>query len=63
MSTNTAVNNVYLYRGTQRITDAASINTNGLVTFNNLNLAISGPQTLAVKADIASTATAGQTLA
>ncbi len=45
---------VYLYDGGTRVSDSASVNTNGVIAFNGLNIMVSGSKTLSVKADIAS---------
>ncbi|MEI7563614.1 MAG: hypothetical protein WCJ39_08530, partial [bacterium] len=52
ISANTDLKNVYLFDGVVRVSDAASVNSSGVVFFNNLNLAIAGTKTLSVKADI-----------
>ena len=56
ISSNSDLTNVYLFDGVTRVSDAASVNTNGVITFSNLNLAVSGMKVLSVKADIASAA-------
>jgi hypothetical protein len=61
LSTNTALTNVYLYQGAVRITDAASVNAQGVITFNGVNLSVSGSTTVSVKADVSSGAN-GQTV-
>ena len=69
ISTNSTLQAVYLYQGATRLTDSASVNTNGVITFNGLNLAVNGSATVAVKADIipdsgtnGSTTASGQTV-
>ena len=52
ISTNSTLQSVYLYQGATRLTDSASVNTNGVITFNGLNLAVNGSTEVAVKADI-----------
>ena len=52
ISANTDLKNVYLFDGVVRISDSASVNTNGVISFNNLNFAISGTKVISVKADI-----------
>ncbi|MEI6222588.1 MAG: peptidoglycan-binding domain-containing protein [bacterium] len=54
ISDSSSLTNVYLYDGVNRLTDSATINTNGVVTFNGLNIVVSGSKTIAVKADVAS---------
>jgi hypothetical protein len=54
LSLNTDLSAVYLYQGATRITDSASVNSNGLITFTGMNLAVSGSVTVSVRADIAS---------
>lgn len=61
ISANTTLKNVYLYEGGARLTDAATVNTLGEITFNNVNLMVSGSKTVSVKADI-ETGTSGQTV-
>ncbi|GAC1413662.1 MAG: hypothetical protein NVSMB66_6030 [Candidatus Doudnabacteria bacterium] len=61
VSSNTTLNNVYLYNGATRVADGASVNQNGAITFGGLNLPVNGSLALAVKADINSAAT-GQTV-
>ena len=53
-ATNSLLTNVYLYNGVSRITDAASVNSSGTIVFNNVNLAVNGSVTIAVKSDISS---------
>ena len=52
ISSNSDIKNTYLFDGVTRISDSASVNTNGVISFNNLNYAISGTKTISVKADI-----------
>jgi hypothetical protein len=61
VSSSSTVSNVYLYNGAARVSDGASVNTAGVINFNNLNLPVSGSLELSVKADIA-TGMSGQTL-
>ena len=63
----TTLNNVYLYNGMTRLTDAATV-SNGVVTFNSPNglFTVNGSMTVSVRADIASgqgSQTIGMTLA
>lgn len=65
VSNNTVFDNVYLYEGNTRVSDAASVNSMGVITFNGLNWAVNGSRTLSVRADVSSSAssqTAGVTL-
>ena len=59
ISSNTTLSSVYLFQGNARVSDGASVDSNGVITFNNLGLAVNGSLTLSVRADIASGA-AGQ---
>jgi len=54
VSSNNLLQNVYLYNGATRLTDAASVNSSGQITFaNGTNLfAVNGSMTLSVLADI-----------
>ncbi len=61
VSANTTLNNVYLFNGATRVADSASVNSNGVVAFNGLNIPVNGSLNLAVKADIA-TGISGQTI-
>jgi hypothetical protein len=63
VSTSSTLQSVYLYQGATRLTDSATVNTNGIITFNGLNLMVNGSTTVSVKADIQSGSTAsGQTV-
>lgn len=44
-----------------RVTDAASVNAQGMITFNGVNLMVNGSTTISVKADVSSSAN-GQTV-
>jgi hypothetical protein len=67
ISTDSVINNIYLYDGNVRVSDAASIN-NGVITFNASNglFTVNGSRTISVRADIAAsdstTSYAGNTL-
>lgn len=63
VSSDTVLNNVYLYNGNTKITDAGSL-SNGVVTFSNAGglFTVNGSTVISVKADIISSATAGQTV-
>ncbi len=64
VSSDSVLSNVYLYDGGMRLTDAASVGGNSIVTFNNPNglFTVSGNKTISVVAEIAGNATAGQTV-
>jgi hypothetical protein len=64
VSSDTTLNNVYLYEGNTRISDAASVITGGYIRFNAPNglFTVNGSRTISVRADILSTASAGQTV-
>ncbi len=53
VSADTSINNVYLYQGNNRITDAGSF-SNGQVTFSNSNglFTVSGTATISVRVDV-----------
>lgn len=63
VSADVTLNNVYLYVGNNKVTDAASVSS-GVITFSNPAgiFTVSGPTVVSVKADISSSATAGQTV-
>ncbi len=63
VSADTVLNNVYLYVGNNKVTDAASV-SNGVVTFSNPSgiFTVSGNTVVSVRADIAAGAGAGQTV-
>ena len=54
VSSNTTASNVYLFDGVVRLTDAGTVNSDGVVTFNNANglFIVSGVKTISVKSDI-----------
>jgi hypothetical protein len=57
ISDNSVFPNVYLYNGNTRLTDSASVNSQGQIVFNGLNIAVTGSLDLSVKADITSSTT------
>jgi hypothetical protein len=56
VSNNTTLNNVYLYDGAMRLTDSASVLTDGSITFNSNSglFSVNGSRVISVRADIAS---------
>jgi hypothetical protein len=60
VSADSTLSNVYLFDGTTRLTDSASV-SGGNITFAGLNWALNGSRTITVKSDIASS-TSGQTV-
>ncbi|MCE9585355.1 peptidoglycan-binding protein [Candidatus Nomurabacteria bacterium] len=54
LSTSADISSVYLFDGNMRLTDGASVNTNGQIVFSGLNIAVNGSKTLSVKVDMAS---------
>lgn len=64
ISPDSVLANVYLYDGNTRITDAASVITGGYINFNSPSglFTVNGTRTISVRADIASTATAGNSV-
>ncbi|MDB5260059.1 MAG: baaA1 [Candidatus Nomurabacteria bacterium] len=64
VSSDATLNNVYLYDGNVRITDAASVITGGYINFNAPSglFTVNGSRTITVRADIAAGTTAGQTV-
>lgn len=54
ISDQNTLSNVYLFNGNVRLTDGFSFNNVGQLTMNSLGIAINGPTTISVKADVAS---------
>jgi len=52
ISDNSVFPNVYLYNGSTRLSDSASVNSLGQIVFNGLNIPVSGSLDLSVRADI-----------
>ena len=57
ISDNQVFPNVYLYSGNTRLTDSASVNSNGQIIFNGLNLMVNGTMSVSLRADIIGTST------
>jgi len=67
VSNNSAIDNVYLYQGTTRLTFGSSVSQNGVVTFSNANglFTVNGSTEISVRADIdnnSSNIAGGQTI-
>ncbi len=63
ISTNSALSNIYLFDGATRLTDAATVNSMGEISFNAPSglFMVNGSKTISVMADVAS-GTSGQTV-
>ncbi len=62
VSDQNTLSNVYLYDGATRLTDGYTFNNAGTLTMNNVNIAVNGSRTITVRADVSSSAAAGQTI-
>lgn len=71
LSNNSTLQNVYLYDGATRLTDGASVRTDGSISFNSTSglFVVSGSKTITVRADVCKstisgcpTSTSGQTV-
>lgn len=60
VSSDTTLSSVYLFEGSNRLTDAATVSS-GYITFSGLNWTVSGSRMVAVKSNIL-TGTSGQTV-
>lgn len=52
VSDSDTLSNVYLFDGNTRLTDGYQFNSDGQLTINNINAAIAGSKTIAVKGDV-----------
>ena len=55
VSSNDLLQNVYLYVGGTRVSDAASVNSSGKINVNGLNLQVNGSLTVTVRVDLPAT--------
>lgn len=64
VSSDSTLSNVYLFDGATRLTDAASVTNNGMITFNNAAglFSVTGSKNISVRSDIWASATSGQTV-
>ncbi|MHB8871529.1 MAG: beta strand repeat-containing protein [Candidatus Doudnabacteria bacterium] len=64
VSADATLNNVYLFDGSTRLTDSASVSSGSTINFTNASglFTVNGSKTIAVRADILSTAAAGETV-
>ena len=64
VSADATLNNVYLFDGSTRVTDAASVSSGSTINFTSASglFTVNGSKTISVRADILSTAAAGETV-
>ena len=64
ISSDSLLNDVYLYDGNTRLTDSSSVTSGSMITFNNPTglFTLNGPKTISVRADLLATSTSGETV-